>query len=460
MDKQLPQHPLLVILWLLSWIEALQQRIKDLEARLNEDSSTSNQPPSGDSPYERPARKSQTPSNKKRGGQPGHQGQRQQLLEPTEERHVQPQKCRCGCTDLEDQGAYYRHQEVELPEIQLTVRHFLLHRGRCTKCGKEAKAKVPSGHDTGYGPRLSGLIALLSGDHGDSRETVQRFCRQFLDLHISQGAIQKVINRVSEAIKPHYEAIREQVYQSQINHLDESPWYQAGGVLQWLWVMGNSAAAFFMVHTKRNKKAFKDLIDKWEGILVSDNYGVYRNWVNLQQSCLSHLIRRAKGLAEHKNPEIAKCGAWARDELRRLVAMANAPPTKGQWRAFYARFCRLLSRYRDRKDQAGTYVRTLEKLMANLWVFLQVEGVEPTNNLAERLLRRAVIWRKRSMGTESESGDRWVERILTLTQTCRLQNRLCYPVLVGAMESQQQGRDPDLIWISKIYEKDRVEATP
>lgn len=260
------------IIWsLLKMIAALLTRIQELEAKLNEDSSTSNQPPSGDPPYKRPARKNQTPSGKKRGGQHGHEGHSQKLLEPTEEHHILPDKCKCGCTDLEDQGAYYRHQEVELPEIQLIVRHFLLHQGRCTKCGKETKAKVPSGHDTGYGPRLSGLVALLSGDHGDSRETVQRFCRQFLHLHISLGAIQKVINRVSEAIKPHYEAIREQVYQAQINHLDETPWYQAGGVLKWLWVMGNFAAAFFMIHTNRNKKAFKALIDKWEGILVSDN---------------------------------------------------------------------------------------------------------------------------------------------------------------------------------------------
>ena len=98
--------------------------------------------------------------------------------------------------------------------------------------------------------------------------------------------------------------------------------------------------------------------------------------------------------------------------------------------------------------------------MANLWVFLLEEGVEPTNNLAERMLRKAVIWRKRSMGTESESGDRWVERILTLTQTCRLQNRLPYPVLVEAMENQQHGTDPDLSWVSKIYAKDGEHVTP
>lgn len=449
-----------MIWYLLTMIVALVNRIQELEAKLGEDSSNSNQPPSTDSPYQRPTRNDSSSSGKKRGAKRGHKGHSQKLLNPTEVHDILPEKCTCGCTDLEDQGIYYNHQEVDLPKIYLIVRHFLLHLGRCTSCGKKIKAQVPTGHDTGYGPRLSGLIALLSGDHGDSRETVQRFCQQFLGLHISLGAVQKVLNRASQAIKPHYEALREQVYQSSVNHVDETPWYQAGGVLQWLWVMGNFAVAFFMVHTNRNKEAFKALIDKWEGILVSDNYGVYRKWVNLHQTCLSHLIRKAQGLAQHKNPEIAKCGAWARDELQRLVAMANAPPTKGQWRAFYARFCRLISLYKDRKDQAGTYVRTLEKLMANLWVFLHEEGVEPTNNLAERLLRRAVIWRKRSMGTESESGDRWVERILTLTQTCRLQKKLSFPVLVEAMDSYLHGTNPDLNWISKIYEKSGEKTTP
>ena len=257
MAEQQQQNEL--IWWLLTMIVALINRVQELEAKLDEDSSTSNQPPSKDSPYQRSTRKNfSSSSGNKRGAKPGHKGHSQELLEPTEEHHIQPEKCSCGCTDLEDQGAYYKHQEVDLPEVQLTVLHFQLHQGRCTNCGKEIKAQVPSGHSTGYGPRLSGLIALLSGDHGDSRETVQRFCRQFLGLHISMGGIQKVINRTSEAIKPHYEAIREQVYQSQVNHMDETPWYQGGGVLQWLWVMGNSAVAFFKVHLNRNKKAFKD----------------------------------------------------------------------------------------------------------------------------------------------------------------------------------------------------------
>jgi len=451
MDKT-PSH---VVQTLLFMIAALIQRIHELEAKLGEDSSNSNQPPSNDPPFSRPQRNSSQDkgqgSRNSPGGQPGHKGHKQKLLEPTESKHVYPQEeCECGSPEFEDQGVFYIHQEVELPEIQLDIRHFHLHEGKCTSCGRLHKSQAPRGHRTGYGPRFSALIALLSGDHGDSRQTVQRFCLQLLGLHLSIGTIQKIINRSSRAIWPHYEAIREKARQAQVNHVDETPWYQARAALHWLWVLCNSQVAFFMIQAKRNKEAFKTLIDKWTGILVSDDYGVYRKWVNLNQSCLSHLVRRAKALAQMKDPEIARCGAWASKELYRLMAMANAPPTKGQWRAFYARFYRLLKLYRDREDQAGTFVRSLERLHESLWTFLMVEGVEPTNNLAERMLRRAVLWRKRSMGTESETGDRWVERVLTLTQTCRLQNKLCFPVLVQAMEAYFYVKEPDLSWIEQI----------
>jgi transposase len=349
-----------------------------------------------------------------------------------------------------DLGVFYTHQEAELPDIAMLIRHFLLHKGQCKRCGKVSRATIPTGHQTGYGPKLSALIALLSGDHGDSRLTVQRFCTQFLGLEISTGAIQKVLNRVSKAIKPHYDAIEKFVHSQEVNHVDETPWYQKHAVLQWLWVLCNNKAAFFRIHANRNKKAFKALIGKWEGILVSDNYGVYTKWVDLHQTCLAHLIRKAKKLADHKDQGIAKFGTWACNELRLLVSMANAPPTKGEWAAFYARLCRLIAKNKDRKDQAGTYARTLEKLIGNLWIFLEVEGVDATNNLAERMLRAAVIWRKRSFGAESETGDRWVERILTLIQTCRLQKKLSYPVLVDAIDAYLFVKDPDINWIKNL----------
>jgi transposase len=153
-------------------------------------------------------------------------------------------------------------------------------------------------------------------------------------------------------------------------------------------------------------------------------------------------------LAERQNAELAACGAWALAELRRLCHMATAPPTGGEWRAWYARLCKLIEQYHDRADDAGRFARRLLREMDSLWVFLAQHGVEPTNNRAERALRFGVLWRKRSLGTASSKGNRWVERILSLKETCRLHARATYAVLVDAVSSFFQGHQPDLSWIT------------
>jgi transposase len=218
----------------------------------------------------------------------------------------------------------------------------------------------------------------------------------------------------------------------------------------WIWTMVSATVAFFMVHPRRSGEAFAALIKQWVGVLVSDGYWVYRQWVELRQSCLAHLIRKAKALAESKNAEIARFGRNAAAELGRLCQMAHAPPTVGQWQVFYARLSRLINRHHDRGDEAGKFARRLLREMDSLWVFLEVRGVEPTNNRAERALRFGVMWRKRSYGTDSEKGDRWVERILTVRQTCRLRGMPTFPVLVDAVQSYFQGATPNLAWIAQV----------
>ena len=185
-------------------------------------------------------------------------------------------------------------------------------------------------------------------------------------------------------------------------------------------------------HPRRSKEALTALIDDWQGILVSDGFTVYRQWVELRQTCLAHLIRTAKGLSQRKDPQIAHFGLRALAELRRLCSMAHDPPNLGQWQAFYARLCHLINKNHDRKDDAGKFARRLLREMDCLWVFLEVQGVEPTNNQAERALRFGVLWRKRSQGTNSDKGNRWVERILSLKQTCRIQSKPTFPILVEA----------------------------
>ena len=203
-----------------------------------------------------------------------------------------------------------------------------------------------------------------------------------------------------------------------------------------------------MIHSHRSKEAFAALIDDWAGILVSDGYGVYQTWVAHRQTCLAHLIRTARSLAERQNAELAACGTWALAELQRLCHMATAPPTGGEWRAWYARLCKLIEQYHDRQDDAGRFARRLLREMDSLWVFLTQHGVEPTNNRAERALRFGVQWRKRSLGTASTKGTRWVERILSLKETCRLQARSTYNVLVDAVTRLFHDQQPDLSWIN------------
>lgn len=419
-------------------LRQLLARIEELEARLNKNSSNSSKPPSSDSPFvKRPATIKEPKSPRKR------KGMRQQCLRPTELIEMQPQKCSCGCEDFDEPEPYYIHQVIELPVIEAHVSHIILYRGQCRACGKMVKAHIPHEMRTGFGPRISAMIAELAGVHGDSRRAVQDFVSSVIGVPISQGAIQKVLDRVSRAIVGHYEAIGEAVQSAPVNYADETTW-KRNKTLEWLWLMCNKTAAFFMLHNNRSKTAFEALVKDWKGILVSDGYGVYQKWTHGRQTCLAHLIRDATSLAERTNPALSRPGAWALKELRLLCRMAKHPPSVGQWTTFYARLLRLIGLYRDQKDDAGRFVRRIEREMDCLWLFLQESGVAPTNNHAERTLRFAVLWRKRSFGTRAEKGDRFVERILSLRQTCRLQGKRTFHILVDAMEAFMLGSKPDL----------------
>jgi transposase len=429
-------------------VKQLQDRVEILEARLTQNSTTSSRPPSSDSPYKKPRRPTTSTTPRKAGGKPGHQGHRQVLLPPTTVRELMPERCPCGHTTFALTRPYHTHQVLELPPIAMEVTHWVLYQGWCQACGRWSHADVPPEHTSGYGPRFSALVGELAGTYGNGRRMVQTFCASVLQVPISLGAIQKVLDRVARAIEPHYTTIATQARHAPVNYIDETPWYCLN-TLEWLWVMASERVAFYMIHRRRSKAAFAALIEDWVGLLVSDGYGVYQSWVAARQTCLAHLIRTARSLAERPQPDLAACGTWALAELQRLCHMATVPPSGGEWRAWYARLCRLIDQYHDRADDAGRFARRLLRELDSLWVFLVQHGVEPTNNRAERALRFGVLWRKRSLGTASEKGNRWVERILSLRETCRLQAQSTYTVLVEAMTSFFHGQPPDLPWINE-----------
>jgi transposase len=424
----------------------LHNRVETLEARLKQNSTTSSQPPSADAPYKKPRRHTTSTTPRKAGGKPGHQGHRQSLLAPTRVVEVQPAPCVCGHTEFAGTSPTYTHQVIELPPIAMEVTHWVLHQGYCQACGRWSQAHVPAEQASGYGPRFSALMGELAGTYGNGRRMVQSFCASVLGVPISLGAIQKVLDRVTQAIDPYYAVLARHARQAPVNYIDETPWY-CRNALEWLWVMTSERVAFYMIHPRRSKEAFAALIDDWEGILVSDGYGVYQHWVEARQTCLAHLIRTARSLAERQQAALAACGTWALAELQRLCHMATAPPTGGEWQAWYARLCKLIDQYHDRTDEAGRFARRLLREMDSLWVFLAQHGVEPTNTRAERALRFGVLWRKRSLGTASDKGNRWVERILSLKETCRLRSVATYHILVDAITSFFTGQQPGLAWL-------------
>ncbi len=436
-------------------IASLQKRIEELEARLWKNSSNSDKPPSSDNPYDKPGSKGSDEDGKwkkkkkgRPGAKPGHKGHKQKPLWPAEVHRIEPRVCPCGCGEFKNTEPFYTCQELELPRIEMVVRHFILMKGECAECGHVSKGDIPERHHTGYGPRLSALTGEIGGINGDSRDTVKTFSSSVLRFDISYGGVQNVIDRVAAAIEPHYAKIADVSREAGVCYIDETSW-QLSGKLNRLWVMADSFAVLFLIHTNRSKTAFQESVAGWVGIPVSDGYAVYRKWIGQRQTCLAHLIRAAKGLVERRDKEPAGFGKWARKELQRLCHMAKEKPSRGEWLAFYARLSHLISRYRDCDNEAGVFARRQEREMENLFLFLKAEGVEPTNNFAERMLRFAVLWRWRSQGTRSEKGNRWAERILSLRQTCKLKGKPSYEVLVDAVECHFAGTDSDLAWIGE-----------
>jgi len=428
-------------------IQQLEKRLDALEVTTKKNSRNSSKPPSSDSPYSRPKRK-KSKSKRARGGQKGHSGHSQQMLDPTSVNHLMPTSCKCGCTVFEDvrMTPFFTHQHIDLPRIEMDIDHFVLHQCTCPNCGETAKATLPDNARSGYGPRLCALIAELSGIKAMSRCDVKGFCESVLGIPIATGTIQKIIDRVSEAIAPAYDQIGQVARSSYCNYIDETSWFNEND-LQWLWAMVNENVAYYRIDPNRSKKAFERLIEDWRGILISDSYGLYRKWVNDRQTCLAHLIRKAVGLSQRRKPNLKHFGQVMTALLRQLVGFSHHRSSPKQWNAFYAHLLLTLGLYETDKDDAGRLARQVLRELDSLWVFLDYPGVEPTNNRAERALRFGVLWRKRSLGTQSEKGSRWVERILSLKETCRLRSQPTFPLLADIISSYFKNCIPDLAWI-------------
>jgi transposase len=413
-------------------VPLLEERIRELEARLGQNSTNSSQPPSSDPPGV--VRRQKKPTGRKRGGQPGHQGHHRKRLPPERVDEVvvhRPEACRhCGHSlagALAAKAAQV-HQVVELPPIRAWVTEHQMQCLRCPQCEKVTRARLPA--EVGgkhFGPRVVALGSQLVGRYRMSRRDLVDCLGRLLDVPApSLGSTEAFTQEASAALLPAYEAVRAQVRQSEAAGVDETPW-KLRGKKQWLWVAVSRRATLFQLGSSRGSEELRHFLGDFAGVVSSDRWCAYQIYPR-RQLCWAHLKRNFKKLALRGGKAVrfaqrgeAECARVFDLWHRMLEGNLDRAQLGTEMEPIHARLERLIQRGAVSADRriAG-FCRNVLKLWPSLWTFV-AEAIEPTNNAAERALRPAVLWRKSCFGSQSEAGLRYAERSLTLNATCRQQ---------------------------------------
>jgi transposase len=434
----------------------LQARISELEARLGQTSSNSSRPPSSDPPHV-PSKHRPRPSGRNRGGQPGHRGAFRALL-PVEQVDavvvVVPEVCR-HCeqpfpeTAARRRAQVWRHQVVELLPLAVRVTEYQMVVRRCPDCGKRTRADLPPGVPRRrFGPRLTAVVALLSGRYRLSRREVRQALRDLWGVRLSLGAVVRQEQAQSAALAPVVEEAQAAVPQAPVVNMDETGWRQDKR-RAWLWTVVTAELAVFWIDRRRSGAVVDALLGAdFAGVVGSDRWSAYSRFRAEQRAiCWAHLKRDFQALVD-RGGAAEPIGRWGLAEIERLFALWHCFRAGEFGRAdlrrrlipLQARLGRLLRRGQATSDRkAAGLCRELTKWWPALWTFARVEGVEPTNNVSERTLRPTVLWRKGSFGSDSEAGSRFAERLLTVAATCRQQGRPLLAFLVAAGEAALQG---------------------
>ena len=402
------------------------EEIADLRENLKLNSKNSSKPPSTD-------QKANTSSKHRKERKPRKGIARSNYPPERVDRSVEctRENCPyCGSQSIENVGMPEAFQQAELPEVHAIITEYLLHKYNCKDCGKKSVADLPTGvPDSAFGPRLMGLFATLTGTlHLAKREAIQ-LMKDLYDVDIGLGSAPNIEERVAKALDPVYDRIHSLVIEGAFcKHFDETSWRDSGK-RRYAWVASCSMAAFFKLHTNRSRKAFEELlgkeIDGFEA--VTDRYSVYATIGKFHQYCLAHLIRDFRRYAERDGPdgeigealthEFAQICGIHRDCRKGEISLKRRNMRIGHRRRQVEFW--LDDGFANGSDELSGLCKTLLNDFNKLWTFTRVHGMEPTNNLAERDLRKLVIWRKKSFGTRSDRGQRFVERITSVVETAK-----------------------------------------
>ena len=436
-------------------LRELETLVRELHAKLGQTSRNSSKPPSSDPPSA-PPRPARPARGRKAGGQVGHDGHQRPLVPPDqvhEPIELQPQQCPTCQTalpsDLPDVAPLRRTQIWELPPIAPTITEYRQHSVCCPQCQQIVTAELPADAPPGAcGPRATALMAILRGRDRLSLDDVVDCLADVCQLPLSSASIVRGCDRVSAALAPVDAAIQAAVQtQPQVN-VDETSW-PTETRKGWLWVAVSAIAVCFRICRGRGQEELRALLGAcYRGIVTSDRLSAYKLLPNGQrQLCWSHLVRNLLGLQER----YADASGWPQLLLEQTDQLFFA------WHAYkdgwfdqvalqqalipvrLAMHELLTAGVSSRYPQIAGVSRELLAQWEALWTFSRVEGVEPTNNAAERALRPAVLWRKGCFGSRSAEGCRFVERLLSVRATCAQQERALFAFVTAAVQAAWVG---------------------
>ena len=423
----------------------LAARVEELERQAGRSSRNSSLPPSRDSPDARKARPGKR-SDRRQGGQPGHPGRhREMVVDPDRLIEHWPKTCDgCGAAvgeaDRVADGEPVRHQVSEIV-VRTEVTEHRRMRVRC-RCGRCTLAELPAGVPAGaFGPAVAAAAATLTAARVSRRESA-RLLGDLCGVQISAASVEALVKQSSDTLEDPYIEVLGAVDQSAVRGADETSWQRAGQT-RWLSVATAEQAALFQIADRRDRDGARALLgEDPTGTIVSDRYAVYLFIDDSQrQLCLAHLLRDFTALGERAGAP-GRLGRKLKRALSVVFQTLNAPgrdaadltALRGDLQSTRDHLCDLLAQgARSRDPKTSRFCAGLLDHETALWTFSRLPGVPATNNAAERALRHAVMWRKTSYGTQTDHGDRLVERLLTMRETCRLQGRRLHDYLTTAI---------------------------
>jgi transposase len=439
-------------------LAALAERVEELEQRLKRDSRNSSLPPSHDPPWLGKRGRSRG-TGRKQGGQPGHAGHGRSLFpieRVTEIVDHWPARCGCGHVFGEDEGeprgAPARHQVAELPPLAVEISEHRLQRVCCPHCGRTVRAELPAGVPRAcFGPKLEAAIAALTVRDRLSRRQIIELMEELFGCPIAVGTVDAILTRTAEALAPVYNELLERTRAASALNIDETGWYLSGEP-RTLWGAFGKQTAVLRIAPDRGKQHLHGLIgEEFAGIVGSDRFSAYNSLEpERRQVCWSHLRR---DFTFHADLGLGAQETFGLDGLevtwnvfqawKQFQHDGDRAALQRQVAAIKMQMLPLLEWGSTGKRQrhVRALAKNLLKLWPALWTFADVTDVEPTNNAAERGLRAAVIYRKLSLGSRSQGGERTIERLLSVDQTCRLQRRSLYAYLSDALTAKSRG-DP------------------